>query len=141
MTPFNVSVKQGKSPLPVRVPTGRMTSAMLSKKTGLLFVKQLAIARYESSAALDQFRAIYADLRLNVNFFQPVLKLVHKERQGSIVHKRYDETQTPHQRIMASPNVSTKDKLRLQHSYLQLNPAALRRQIDAKLRRLGRLTG
>jgi hypothetical protein len=38
-----------------------------------------------------------------------VLKLVHKERQGSKVHKRYDEPQTPHQRIMASPDVSAKD--------------------------------
>ena len=103
--------------------------------------KTIGYRLYESSTALDLFRAIYADLRLYVNFFQPVLKLVHKERQGSKVYKRYDEAQTPHQRIMASPNVSTKDKLRLQHTYLQLNPAGLRRQIDASLMRLGRLTG
>jgi transposase InsO family protein len=103
--------------------------------------KTIGYRRYESSAALDLFRAIYADLRLYVNFFQPVLKLVHKERQGSKVYKRYDEAQTPHQRIMTSTNVSTKDKLRLQHTYLQLNPAGLRRQIDASLMRLGRLTG
>lgn len=103
--------------------------------------KTIGYRRYESSAALDLFRDIYADLRLYVNFFQPVLKLVYKERRGSKVHKRYDVAQTPHQRIMASPNVAPKDKLRLQHTYLQLNPAALRRQIDANLRRLGRLTG
>jgi hypothetical protein len=68
------------------------------------------------------------------------MKLVHKERQGSKVRKRYDEAKTPHQRIMASPDVIAKDKLRLQHNYFQLNPAELRRQIDANLRRLWRLT-
>ena len=102
--------------------------------------KTVGYRRYESLDALELFQAIYADLRLYVNFFQPVLKLVHKERQGSKVRKRYDEAQTPHQRIMASPDVSVKDKLRLQHIYLQLNPAELRRQIDANLRRLWRLT-
>ena len=113
----------------------------VEQKNWSIVRKTIGYRRYESSAALDQFRAIYADLRLYVNFFQPVLKLVHKERQGSKVYKRYDEAQTPHQRIMTSTNVSTKDKLRLQHTYLQLNPAGLRRQIDASLMRLGRLTG
>ncbi len=74
-----------------------------------------------------------------VNFFQPVMRLIHKECQGSKVRKRYDEALTLHQQIMTSPDVSTKDKLRLQHIYLQFNPAELRRQIDANLRRLWRL--
>lgn len=102
--------------------------------------KTIGYHRYESTDALALFQAIYADLRLYVNFFQPVMKLVHKERQGSKVRKRYDEAKTPHQRIMASPDVIAKDKLRLQHNYFQLNPAKLRRQIDANLRRLWRLT-
>ena len=131
--------------------TGKVTftRARAYKKNDQCYVEQknwsvvrktIGYRRYESSAALDLFQAIYADLRLYVNFFQPVLKLVHKERQGSKVHKRYDEPQTPHQRIMASPDVSAKDKLRLQRTYLQLNPASLRRQIDAKLRQLWRLS-
>lgn len=102
--------------------------------------KTIGYRRYESTAALELFQAIYADLRLYVNFFQPVLKLVLKERQGSKVRKRYDEAKTPHQRIMVSSDVSAKDKLRLQHNYLRLNPAQLRRQIDANLRHLRRLT-
>ena len=131
--------------------TGKVTftRARAYKKNDQCYVEQknwsvvrktIGYRRYDSSAALDLFQAIYADLRLYVNFFQPVLKLVHKERQGSKVHKRYDEPQTPHQRIMASPDVSAKDKLRLQRTYLQLNPASLRRQIDAKLGQLWRLS-
>ena len=68
-----------------------------------------------------------------------MLKLVHKERQGSKVRKQYDEAKTPHQRAMASADVTTKDKLRLQHTYVQLNPVKLKRRIDANLRRLWRL--
>ena len=102
--------------------------------------KTIGYRRYESSDALELFQAIYADLRLYVNFFQPVLKLIRKERQGSKVRKYYDEAKTPHQRIMVSPDVSAKDKLRLQHTYLQFNPAELKRRIDGNLKRLWRLT-
>lgn len=42
--------------------------------------KTIGYRRYESTDALALFQAIYADLRLYVNFFQPVMKLVHKER-------------------------------------------------------------
>jgi hypothetical protein len=112
----------------------------VEQKNWSIVRKTIGYSRYESAAALDLFQAVYADLRLYVNFFQPVLKLVHKERHGSKVYKRYDEAKTPHRRIMISPNVSTKDKLRLQHTYLQLNPAELRRRIDGNLKRLWRLT-
>jgi hypothetical protein len=79
---------------------------------------------------------IYADLRLYVNFFQPVQKLVSKRRNGSKVHKRYDMARTPHQRVVASPDVTSKDKLRLQVTYLALNPVQLRDRIDANLKQL-----
>jgi hypothetical protein len=95
--------------------------------------------RYESGQALALLETIYADLRLYVNFFQPVLKLVHKERQWGKVCRRYDEAKTPHQRVMSSPRVSPRDKLRLQQLCLELNPAAVRRHSDAKLKRLWRL--
>lgn len=124
------------------------TRSRAYKKNDQCFVEQknwsivrrtIGYRRYESDQALEVLEAIYADLRLYVNFFQPVLKLVHKERQGSKVRKHYDEAKTPHQRVMSSPDVSAKDKLQLHHLYLQLNPAALQRQIDANLKRLWRL--
>jgi hypothetical protein len=45
--------------------------------------------RYSSRAALEMLNRIYDDLRLYVNFFQPVMKLVKKTRQGAKVHKVY----------------------------------------------------
>lgn len=120
-------------------PHKKNDQCFVEQKNWSVVRKTVGYRRYESSDALELFQAIYAELRLYVNFFQPNLKLIHKERHGSKVRKRYDEAQTPHQRIMASPDVSARDKLRLQHLYLQLNPAALRRQIDANLARLWRL--
>jgi hypothetical protein len=68
------------------------------------------------------------------------MKLVNKERQGSKIRKRYDEAQTPYQRIMASPDMLAKNKQRIQHIYFQLYPADLRGQLDANLARLWRST-
>jgi hypothetical protein len=120
-------------------PYKKNDQCFVEQKNWSIVRRTIGYRRYESDHALALLETIYADLRLYVNFFQPVLKLVHKERQGSKVRKRYDEAKTPHQRVMLSPDVSAKDKLRLQHLYLALNPAAFRRQIDANLKRLWRL--
>ena len=92
--------------------------------------------RYESPQAQALLAAIYADLRLFINFFQPTMKLLAKSRQGSKVHKRYEPAQTPYQRVMASPHVTAEDKAAL---YLTLNPLALQRQIEAHLHQLWHL--
>lgn len=48
--------------------------------------------RYESPAALQ---ALYADLRLFQNLFQPSMKVLRKSRHGSRLRRRYDVPQTP----------------------------------------------
>lgn len=120
-------------------PYKKNDQCFVEQKNWSVVRKTIGYRRYESTNALERMRVIYADLRLFVNFFQPVLKLVHKEQQGGKVRKRYDEARTPHQRAMASNHVTANDKLHLQHAYLQLNPAKLRRRIDANLVRLWRL--
>ena len=95
-------------------------------------------ARYESSEALILLNVIYDDLRLFVNFFQPVMKLVNKTRVGSKVRKKYDTAQTPFQRALASQDVESVVKEQLQELFLTLNPAELRRRIEANLAKLWR---
>lgn len=112
----------------------------MEQKNWTVVRQTIGYRRYESKAALNTLTIIYADLRLFVNFFQPVLKLKKKERQGSKVRKQYDQAQTPHQRAMASSDITAKDKLRLQHTYLQLNPVMLRNRIDDNLKQLWRLS-
>lgn len=96
-------------------------------------------ARYESPKALKLLNNIYEDLRLFINFFQPVMKLESKTRMGSKVRKKYDMAQTPYQRVQASTDVDQEVKHQLHNVYLALNPAELRRRIDANLAKLWRL--
>ena len=75
-------------------------------------------------------------LRLYVNFFQPVLKLVEKRRVDNKVRKQYDTTRTHFQRALEPPDVSEEDKERLHQIYSILNPVALRQRNDENLEKL-----
>jgi len=50
------------------------------------------------------------------------------------VKKSYEDPQTPYQRVLVCRSVSAADKLKLKRQYKQLNPAALKRDLD-KLRK------
>ncbi len=92
--------------------------------------------RLETEAEFRLLQSIYADLRLYINCFQPVLKLLTKQRIGDKVVRRYDRARTPYQRILERPEVSLQQKARLMHLYVQLNPVALRTSIDQKVAKL-----
>ena len=61
------------------------------------------------------------------------MKLGQKLRVGSKVHKKYDQPQTPYQRVQASPDVSERDKLALRQIHLTLDPIQLRQELDRRL--------
>ena len=75
-------------------------------------------------------------MRLYKNFFQPVMKLVSKERIGGRVKRKYATPKTPYQRLMDSGQISEETRKQLETLYLSLNPAQLKRSIDAKLYKL-----
>jgi hypothetical protein len=95
--------------------------------------------RYEGPAACAALQALYVPLRLYLNFFQPVMVLVEKHRDGTQVTKRYDTAKTPYQRCLDSSEVDAAAKERLRQLYLTLNPAALLRQIETHQRTLWQL--
>ena len=45
---------------------------------------------------------MYDLVRLHINFFQPVQKLVTKTRQGARTHRFYDRAPTPYHRLCAA---------------------------------------
>jgi hypothetical protein len=87
--------------------------------------------RYEGGPAYAALQRLYVPLRLYTNYFQPSVRLVAKTRDGAKVRKRYDDAQTPYQRLRGTPAVEEAVKERLEATYLTLNPAALRREIAA----------
>jgi len=51
--------------------------------------------QYDTDKELSILNGLYDYLRLYVNFFQPVRKLIKKKRIRSKVTKRYDEVKAP----------------------------------------------
>lgn len=92
--------------------------------------------RYSSRPAYEQLERVYAIADEYANFFQPVSKLVRKERHGAKVRKIYDIAQTPYQRMLASGLLDEATRTALDARYRSLNPAQLKRDLDAALRKL-----
>ena len=89
--------------------------------------------RLETPKELSLLGSIYSDLRLYINFFQPVLKLVDKERVDGKTILTYDQAKTPFRRVLALDSLPVEIKARLTDQYLHLNPVALRASIDTKV--------
>jgi hypothetical protein len=89
--------------------------------------------RLETPEDLALLGSIYSDLRLYINFFQPVLKLVAKKRLDGKAIRTYDQAKTPFRRVLSLDSISLGIKARLTDQYLHLNPVALRTSIDDKV--------
>ena len=89
--------------------------------------------RFESSDELALLQSIYLDLRLYINFFQPVLKLIDKQQVDGKTIKKYDQAKTPYRRVLALDSISVEIKAHLTFLYVQLNPVSLRNSIDTKV--------
>jgi hypothetical protein len=96
--------------------------------------------RWETEQELALLESIYDDVRLYLNFFQPSLKLIAKERIDNKTRKRYDIAKTPYQRILDRKDISLQAKARLVNLYLHLNPAELRRCMDQKIAKLWKIS-
>ena len=86
--------------------------------------------RFAGEAAHRQLTELYRALRLYVNCFQPSMKLQRKERQGSHVHRTYDQAQTPLQRLLASDVLSEAKAKELQRVARVLDPIRLLSQLE-----------
>jgi len=120
-------------------PYKKNDQAHVEQKNWSIVRRLIGYDRFETPDELALLEAIYLDLRLYSNFFQPVLKLVFKVRVGNVYRKRYDEATTPYQRVLTSPDVPLTVKARLMHLYVQLNPVTLREQIDQNVAKLWKI--
>ena len=64
------------------------------------------------------------------------MKLISKKRIGGSLKRKHDTPKTPYQRLMDSGQISEQAGKQLETVYLSLNPAQLKRSIDAKLDKL-----
>jgi hypothetical protein len=122
-------------------PYKKNDQAHVEQKNWSIVRRTVGYDRWETEEEQALLASVYASLRLYVNFFQPVLKLVGKERVGEKMIKSYDQAQTPYQRVLTSERVPFEAKARLVQQYIQLNPVQLRQDIDQKVARLWKIAG
>ena len=76
-------------------PYKKNDQAYIEQKNWTAIRQMVGYDRYEGQAPCDRLSALYEPLRLYINFFQPVMVLVSKERHGAKVKRRYDQAKTP----------------------------------------------
>lgn len=113
------------------------------KKNDNCFVEQknsthvrqvMGYLRYDTSEEQEIMNDLYRNaLHTFKNFFQPVMKLASKTRIKGKIHKIQGKAMTPYRRLMESSALSGDQKSVLRKTYESLNPAELKRTIDAKL--------
>ena len=118
-------------------PYRKNDNAYIEQKNFTHIRKPLGYLRYDTPEELALIQDLYRhELRLYKNFFQPVMKLAHKERIGGHLKRVYDNPKTPYQRLLDSSQITPQAAKELQQLHLSLDPADLKRQIDKKLSRL-----
>jgi hypothetical protein len=117
-------------------PYKKNDSCHVEQKNWAVVRRVIGYDRFSSKAAFKALDDVYTLLRLYINFFQPVLKLIGKTRNGAKVHKVYDTAQTPYQRLLKSGVLREDKKNELANIYGALNPVTLLKQIRQSVEHL-----
>lgn len=120
-------------------PYKKNDQARVEQKNWSVVRRLVGYDRYATKAALHALEDLYILVRLHVNFFQPICKLISSEHQGAKVHKQFDRAQTPYQRLLASNALSQQQREALEAVYKSLNPVQLCAQIEAAQQALWKL--
>lgn len=102
----------------------------VEQKNGAIVRKFIGYDRFEGVQPCRLLTELYGHLRLYINFYQPCLKLVEKKRVGARVIRKYDQAQTPYQRVLAAKSIPDAVKQQLQAQFLTLAPISLLRTIS-----------
>ena len=117
-------------------PYRKNDQAYVEQRNGAVLRRYVGYDRFSTRDAFAALQAVHDRLRLYVNFFQPIRKLVSKERHGARVTKRFDTAQTPYRRLLASGILTPERAAELVDQYHRLNPRTLRREVQTGLETL-----
>jgi hypothetical protein len=106
----------------------------VEQKNSTLVRAYLGYDRLDTVQQTQVLNLLYDKMWLYYNFFQPVMHLAEKtvipvEGRSARVKRRYDQAQTPFDRLCATNAISDEIRHRLQALRDQTNPRQLRREI------------
>lgn len=92
--------------------------------------------RLDTWKQLELLNKLYLKLSDYQNFFQSVMRLKEKTRDGAHVTRRYSRAKTAYQRVLESPDIPEEVKENLRERFLILNPRKLLLEINALARKV-----
>lgn len=114
-------------------PYHKNDNRFVEQKNDTLVRQYFADLRFESQEQVEAMNALYEEMWLYYNLFQPVMHLTEKTVQGDKVKRRWDQAQTPYERLKATGKLTQEQQVRLQQLYEQTNPRQLRQHIYEQL--------
>jgi|TARA_Y100000310_G_C20597994_1_gene771507 hypothetical protein len=114
-------------------PYKKNDSAHVEQKNWTVVRRLVGYDRYSSREALAQLNRVYELVRWYANFFQPVMQLQYKSRNGARVRKVYDTARTPYRRLLESGVLPPERQDILAMHYQRLNPVRLLGRINRAL--------
>ena len=112
-------------------------NAYIEQKNFTHVRRPLGYLRYDTPEELELINDLYRnELRLYKNFFQPVMRLVRKDRVDGKTRRRYAKPKTPYRILRESGQLPPEVLKKLDELYRSLNPTDLEQRIDKKLKTL-----
>ncbi len=117
-------------------PYHKNDNRFVEQKNDSLVRAYFGTARLETRVQCDALNALYDQMWIYYNLFQPVLHLIEKEVIDGRLQRRWDQAQTPFQRLLATETLDAESHARLKTLHATTNPRQLRRTIHEAIPRL-----
>jgi hypothetical protein len=110
-------------------PYRKNDNRFVEQKNSTLVRAYIGYGRLDTGEQCAALNALYDQLWLYYNLFQPVLHMVTKEIVRGKLIRKWDRAQTPYQRLVSSGILSSEEEARLSALYAGTNPRQLHKDI------------
>jgi len=117
-------------------PYRKNDNRFVEQKNATLVRAYVGYERLASRRQAAVLNALYEQMWVYYNLFQPVMHLVGKEVVEGRLRRRWDKARTPYQRLLATGVLSREQEERLAALYARTNPRQLRQAIYDALEEL-----
>ncbi len=117
-------------------PYQKNDNRFVEQKNDSLVRAYLGDLRLDTASQCDALNALSIEMGVYYNLFQPVLHLIDKEVIAGKLHRRWDEAQTPYQRLVATNALTPALAQGLAALHTVTNPRRLRQQMYDALAQL-----
>jgi hypothetical protein len=117
-------------------PYRKNDNRIVEQKNDTLVRAYLGYERLGTAAQCAALNALYDQMWVYYNLFQPVLHLVGKPMVDGRLKRKWDKARTPYDRVLASGVLEPHQRTQLAAMYSQTNPRRLRREIYQELQQM-----